>query len=210
MPADVETRKEQVGETFQYYLQELHRYAVDEHMGFVERFFGSGTLNEVKEDIETQAGTVIDAAADYAVNETPPAGYHTQFLDSNPFYQHYTGRDEQGLEDALTAHFDTVVEDAAPLFDVDVDDPTFGNLMQEAYDTRETAEQMLEKNFEYAETLETYASDMYVVDAGWFNIVNPSSFERTVMPKVKDAENWLWENVIEEDLNDIYGETEDE
>lgn len=203
-------RKEAVEEKFTDYLQQLQTYAERNHMGFIQRTFGREKLDRLAADLETQAGTVIDAAADYAVNDTEPREYHREFLDSNPFYNHYRGNDRRDLARDLLTHFNSVVTDAAPLFTADVDDPTFENLMREAYDSRDEAAEMLEENITYTEKFEDYTADMYVVDAGLFNVVNPMSFERAVLPKIEDAQDWLWEDVITEDLDDIYGDAADD
>lgn len=209
MTAAVGERKENVEATFTTYLEQLYTYAEREHMGFIQKTFGADKLDAVKADMETQAAVVVEAAADYAVADTDPSAYHREFLRSNPFYTHYDGSRHRALQRDLLTHFNAIVEDAAPLFEVDVDDPSFEMLMREAYDSRDEAAAMLEQNLAYAEQFEDYASDMYVVDAGPFNALNPTSFERTVMPKVRDAQDWLRDEVITDDLDAIYGQAGD-
>jgi hypothetical protein len=206
MTVAVEDRKETVETTFKSYLDQLYTYAEQEHMGFIETTFGADKLDAVTSDMERQAEIVIEAAADYGTADADPSAYHDAFLRSNPFYTHYAGSRERALRRDLLTHFDTVVEDAAPLFTADTGDGSFETLMREAYDTRSEAADMLEENLTYAEQFEAYASDMYIVDAGRLNVLNPTSFERTVIPKIRDAQDWLWDAVITDDLDAIYGD----
>lgn len=191
--------------TFQEYLQDFQQYIDQEHLsdyGFLKRRTARSKFDRVCEQMERQAAITVDYAAAIAEGGSVDTdAYHRAFLRTNPFLDHYEGRREAALRETLTDHFDTVAADVAPLLDADVATPSFDAMMQAAYD-REEAEAVLAENFTYVDALKRYMDDMYL-SLGPFNV---ASFADEVAPVIADAEDWLLEQRIPQDLDRIYGD----
>lgn len=192
--------RDTVEDRFDDYLDEMLGYARDELVGNSINPVRHREMRTIETEMYQQRDIALDYAEDIAAGKKD-ARYRTRvqtFLGTNPFLRHYSGRREHDLKQDLTDHFTSVAEDLAPLMETDAD--TFDQAMRDAYPDRSDAEDVLEQNFGYIDTITDYTDGMDV-KLGPLTLVD---FSTDIQPVIEQGQRRL-ERKIARDLDDIYG-----
>jgi hypothetical protein len=195
--------KEALRTQFDKYLNELMGYARQE---LVEGHTLTKPVRKKKMDeIDQSMHDQRDLALDYAEHLSDTGQQYdldrikTDFLSTNPFIQNFSGprHMEEDLHSDLLEHLGEVANDLSALLDSDKD--SFDGMMKDVYPVRDDAEQVLEKNFEYTDTIKGYG-DHLNPKIGPVSVI---SFNDDILPVIERGEQRL-ETRISRDLDQIY------
>lgn len=195
--------KEELRDQFDIYLDELLDYASQE---LVEGHTLTKPVRKKKmSDIDQSMREQRDIALDYTEsvsnvgNDYDIERLKRSFLKSNPFIKDFSGpkNKKKQLYSDLFEHLDKVANDLSLLLESDAE--SFEGMITSAYPDREEAENILEKNFEYTNTIKSYGDHISLSMVPERVI----SFSDDIVPVIEEAERRL-EARISQDLDRIY------
>ncbi len=190
--------RDSIADKFEDYLDEMLGYAHEQLVEGHVNPLRSMELQRIEREIRKQRDAVLDCAEELADGaDEPPEEHVDRFLKHSPFTRYYHGDDEEGLEQSLADQFREMVEDLVPIVDQDTDQ--FGEALRAAYPDRGEAQDVLEKNFQYVDTVKEYTDGMNL-RVGPFTIID---FGEDIRPVIEEGEDQLKDR-MNEDLDEIY------